>query len=90
MTQRRQDRHSESEAMAVLSCSDCGVNTVQPEDLICFRCGANLPHVSGADDDMLTPTILAEVHHCPRSVGEPPALGGNTPVSDAADVVCTT
>jgi len=42
--------------MASLSCPDCGVR-VQPEDLICFRCGANLPHASGSDDDLLTPTI---------------------------------
>ena len=42
--------------MASLSCPDCGVK-VQPEDLICFRCGANLPHSLGPDDDVLTPTI---------------------------------
>src|SRR5271165_1613136 len=42
--------------MASLSCPDCGVK-VQPEDLICFRCGANLPHIPGPDDDVLTPTI---------------------------------
>lgn len=42
--------------MASLTCPDCGVK-VQPEDLICFRCGANLPHVSGPDDDLPTPTI---------------------------------
>ena len=42
--------------MASLSCPDCGVK-VQPEDLICFRCGANLPHASGPDEDLLTPTI---------------------------------
>ena len=42
--------------MASLSCPDCGVK-VQPEDLICFRCGANLPHSAGPDEDLLTPTI---------------------------------
>ena len=31
--------------MASLTCPDCGVQ-VQPEDLICFRCGANLPAIS--------------------------------------------
>ena len=36
--------------MASLSCPDCGVK-VQPEDLICFRCGANLPH---RPDPMMT------------------------------------
>jgi hypothetical protein len=42
--------------MASLSCPDCGVK-VQPEDLICFRCGANLPHTAEPDDDLPTPTI---------------------------------
>jgi serine/threonine protein phosphatase PrpC len=31
--------------MASLTCPDCGVK-VMPEDLICFRCGANLPAIS--------------------------------------------
>src|SRR5271169_6759274 len=72
--------------MASLSCPDCGVK-VQPEDLICFRCGANLPHVIGPEDDLLTPTISQKFiaqdlsASCPRC---------GTPVSDAADVVCTT
>ncbi len=42
--------------MASLTCPDCGVK-VQQEDLICFRCGANLPHNSGPDEDLPTPTI---------------------------------
>ena len=42
--------------MASLTCPDCGVK-VQPEDLICFRCGANLPHAPGMDDDVPTPTV---------------------------------
>src|ERR1700730_908667 len=70
--------------MASLSCPDCGVK-VQPEDLICFRCGANLPHASGPEEDLLTPTISQKfiaqepAASCPRC---------GTPVSDAADVVC--
>jgi ribosomal protein L37E len=72
--------------MASLSCPDCGVK-VQPEDLICFRCGANLPHASGSDDDLLTPTISQKF----VAVGDPSAacLRCGTPVSDAADVVCS-
>jgi ribosomal protein L37E len=72
--------------MASLSCPDCGVK-VQPEDLICFRCGANLPHSNGPEDDLLTPTISQKfiaadaMAICPRC---------GVPVSDAADVVCTT
>src|SRR6201986_599627 len=42
--------------MAILTCPDCGVK-VQPEALICFRCGANLPHTPYADDDIPSPTV---------------------------------
>ena len=75
--------------MASLSCPDCGVK-VQPEDLICFRCGANLPHNNlGPDDDIPTPTISQKfigagtgpTSQCPRC---------GTPVADAADVICPT
>jgi hypothetical protein len=74
--------------MASLSCPDCGVK-VQPEDLICFRCGANLPHSPGPDDDVLTPTI-SQRFIAPGS--EPGSYCPNcgADVSDAADVVCST
>jgi ribosomal protein L37E len=73
--------------MASLSCPDCGVK-VQPEDLICFRCGANLPHAAGPDEDVLTPTISQKfVSAGPDPTATCPRCG--TPVSDAADVVCT-
>jgi ribosomal protein L37E len=71
--------------MASLSCPDCGVK-VQPEDLICFRCGANLPHASGPDDDLLTPTISQKFIAAGDLSTTCPRCG--TPVSDAADVVC--
>jgi hypothetical protein len=77
--------------MASLSCPDCGVK-VQPEDLICFRCGANLPHSPGPDDDVLTPTIsqrfLAAESESFDSAAFCPNCGA--PVTDAADVVCLT
>jgi len=73
--------------MASLSCPDCGVR-VQPEDLICFRCGANLPHASGSDDDLLTPTISQRFITPGDPLASCPRCG--TPVSDAADVVCST
>src|ERR1700750_648894 len=41
--------------MAILTCPNCGIG-VQPEDLICFRCGANLPHAPYPDDDIPSPT----------------------------------
>ena len=42
--------------MAILTCPNCGIR-VQPEDLICFRCGANLPHAPYPDDDIPSPTV---------------------------------
>ena len=74
--------------MASLSCPDCGVK-VQPEDLICFRCGANLPHIPGPDDDLLTPTISQRFI---AAGADPTAFCPNcgTAVDDAADVVCST
>ena len=42
--------------MAILTCPNCGIG-VQPEDLICFRCGANLPHAPFTDDDIPSPTV---------------------------------
>src|SRR5499427_528696 len=78
----------ENEEMAILTCPDCGVK-VQPEDLICFRCGANLPHSPGPDDDVLTPTISQRFI---ASGSDPGAFCPNcgTSVTDAADVVCAT
>ncbi len=57
--------------MAILTCPNCAVR-VQPEDLICFRCGANLPRSESADEDLPTPTVsqkyLSEDHQqaCPN------------------------
>jgi predicted nucleic acid-binding Zn ribbon protein/ribosomal protein L40E len=78
----------ESENMASLSCPDCGVK-VQPEDLICFRCGANLPHAAEPEEDVLTPTISQRFI---ADGSEPGAFcpSCGAPVSDAADVVCST
>jgi hypothetical protein len=74
--------------MASLSCPDCGVS-VQPEDLICFRCGANLPHTLEPDDDIPTPTISQKFL---GSGGEPVGYCTNcgNPITDAADVLCPT
>ena len=74
--------------MASLSCPDCGVK-VQPEDLICFRCGANLPHSPGPEDDVLTPTISQRFI---AAGSDPGAFCPNcgSGVTDAADVVCST
>jgi FHA domain/Double zinc ribbon len=74
--------------MASLTCPDCGVK-VQPEDLICFRCGANLPHASGSDDDVLAPTISQKFI---RAGAEPGVicLRCGTMAPDPADVICAT
>lgn len=42
--------------MAILTCPNCAVQ-VRPEDLICFRCGANLPRADLPDEDLPTPTV---------------------------------
>src|ERR1700733_7547247 len=42
--------------MAILTCPNCGIGG-QPGDLICFRCGANLPHAPFPDDDIPSPTV---------------------------------
>jgi ribosomal protein L40E len=72
--------------MASLSCPDCGVK-VQPEDLICFRCGANLPHALEPDDDVPTPTIsqkfLSSGKETPTT-----CMNCGAVVPDAADVIC--
>jgi len=74
--------------MASLSCPDCGVK-VQPEDMICFRCGANLPHAAEPEEDLLTPTISQRfIATGSESAAFCPSCGA--PVSDAADVVCPT
>ncbi|HEX2818958.1 MAG TPA: FHA domain-containing protein [Streptosporangiaceae bacterium] len=77
--------------MASLSCPDCGVK-VQPEDLICFRCGANLPHSAEPDEDVLTPTISQRYIAAGPEPYDPSAFCPNcgAAVSDAADVVCRT
>jgi ribosomal protein L37E len=73
--------------MASLSCPDCGVK-VQPEDLICFRCGANLPHASGFDDDLPSPTISQKfLRTSSEAVASCPRCG--TAVPDPADVICS-
>jgi hypothetical protein len=73
--------------MASLSCPDCGVK-VQPEDLICFRCGANLPHASGPDDDLPSPTISQKFLRAGvEGVASCPRCGSTVP--DPADVICS-
>ena len=72
--------------MEGLSCPDCGVR-VQPEDLICFRCGANLPHASVPDEDLLTPTVSQKFIRAPEAV-ICPRCGTRAP--DPADVICST
>jgi ribosomal protein L37E len=73
--------------MNTLSCPDCGVK-VQPEDLICFRCGANLPHASGPDEDLLTPTVSQKFIRAASEAVTCPRCGTAAP--DPADVICST
>ncbi len=45
--------------MATLTCPACG-KQVKPDDLICFSCGANLPHAAHAEDPPSPATIMQE------------------------------
>jgi hypothetical protein len=76
----------ENEEMAILTCPDCGVN-VQPEDLICFRCGANLPHTPYADDDIPSPTVSQQ--YLRPGDGRTVCPNCGAMAQDPADVVCT-
>ena len=78
----------ESEEMAILTCPDCGVK-VQPEDLICFRCGANLPHTPYADDDMPSPTVSQQYLRPGSTDGRAVCPNCGMMAQDPADVVCT-
>lgn len=71
--------------MPTLTCPVCATG-VQPEDLICFTCGANLPRPSSPEDDQSPPTI-AQAHLKPE--GEPRSCQAcGAPAADPADVVC--
>jgi hypothetical protein len=72
--------------LAILTCPDCGVK-VQPEDLICFRCGANLPHTPYPDDDVPTPTV-SQQYLRPGEGRAPFCPNCGAQVQDPADVVC--
>jgi hypothetical protein len=69
--------------MAILTCPNCAVR-VQPEDLICFRCGANLPYVDSAEDELPTPTVSQK--YVSRDESICPNCGA--PIQDPADLVC--
>lgn len=45
--------------MATLTCPGCNA-PVQEDDLICFTCGANLPHPRAAEEVTTPPTVMQE------------------------------
>jgi FHA domain len=45
--------------MATLTCPNCAAR-VMPEDLICFKCGANLPRIRSSDDTPAPTTVMQE------------------------------
>jgi pSer/pThr/pTyr-binding forkhead associated (FHA) protein len=45
--------------MATLTCPNCAAK-VQPEDLICFTCGANLPRSAARDETPAPTTVMQE------------------------------
>jgi DNA-directed RNA polymerase subunit RPC12/RpoP len=72
--------------MAILTCPNCGIG-VQPEDLICFRCGANLPHAPYPDDEIPSPTVSQQYI---RRDERPACPNCGTPIADPNDVACMT
>jgi FHA domain/Double zinc ribbon len=58
--------------MATLTCPACAAE-VQQDDLICFTCGANLPHNSPANEPATPPTVMQE--YLKREGGAAPAAG---------------
>lgn len=73
--------------MATLTCPACAAE-VQPDDLICFTCGANLPRSRSADEPA-SPTVMQEYPkregaaappagsacpHCGAAIQEPAAV----------------
>ncbi len=73
--------------MAILTCPNCAVK-VEPEDLICFRCGANLPHPESLDDDLPTPTVSQK--YLSGTDQHPTCPNCGAAIPDPADVVCAT
>ena len=72
--------------MPTLTCPACAAE-VQPDDLICFTCGANLPWAGSEDEDQATPpTLMQEQIRGNGSVRDCANCGA--PVSDPADVAC--
>ncbi len=77
--------------MASLTCPACAAQ-VQPADLICFTCGANLPRTRPPDEPASPPTVMQESLN--RDSGAaPPAGPASCPhcgaaVREAAAVFC--
>jgi hypothetical protein len=71
--------------MPTLTCPVCAAE-VQPADLICFTCGANLPRPSSQDDDQAPPTLMQAQLRRDRTGGTCPNCG--TTIADPADLVC--
>jgi FHA domain/Double zinc ribbon len=75
--------------MPTLTCPVCAA-VVQPTDLICFTCGANLPRSAVPEEDQLTPPTVMQAH-LRRDGAYPerrcPSCG--TGVTDPGDLVCS-
>ena len=71
--------------MAILTCPNCAVR-VQPEDLICFRCGANLPRAEQAEEDLPTPTVSQRYMTGGDDPSACPNCGARVP--DPSDMWC--
>ena len=59
--------------MATLTCPACTAE-VQPDDLICFTCGANLPRSRSADEPA-SPTVMQEYPKREGAAAPPAGFG---------------
>lgn len=75
--------------MPTLTCPVCAAE-VQPTDLICFTCGANLPRQPSQDDEQATPpTVMQEQIRGEGAYPERRCPNCGTGMSDPADVICS-
>jgi pSer/pThr/pTyr-binding forkhead associated (FHA) protein len=62
--------------MATLTCPGCAA-TVSHDDLICFRCGTNLPRRGPVEEEATPPTVMQE--YLRPDGGAPPGTPGGAP-----------
>lgn len=73
--------------MPTLTCPVCDAK-VQPDDLICFTCGANLPRLGAQDEDQATPPTITQEQVRQDRVAARTCPNCGIPAADPADLIC--